>query len=110
VSALRIILTSVLLLGSPATLAQTGVRPDPADPRLSVPTPATESAFAGYRRFRDEPPADWRAVNDEMRALGGHGGHIREDAAPADRAAPPAGDRPAAKPSASASAGEKHAH
>jgi hypothetical protein len=109
VNALRIILTSALLLGSAAALAQTpAARPDPADPRLSVPAPTTESAFAGYRGYRDEPLADWRAVNDEMRALGGHAGHIR-DAAPADRA-PPAGDRVTPKPTSSTTAGEKHAH
>ena len=110
-NALRIILASVLLLGSPAAPAQTtGARPDPADPRLSVPPPAAESAFAGYRSFRDEPLADWRAVNDEMRALGGHAGHIRAAAPPADRAPPPAGDRATPKPTSSTTAGEKHAH
>ena len=109
-NALRITMASALLLGSSAALAQTAARPDPADPRLSGPAPATESAFAGYRGFRDEPLADWRAVNDEMRALGGHAGHIRDGGVPADRAAPPAGDRAAPKPPASANAGEKHAH
>jgi hypothetical protein len=110
VNALRITLASVLLFGSPAALAQTpAARPDPADPRLSVPAPTTESAFAGYRSFRDEPLADWRAVNDEVRGLGGHGGHIR-DAAPADRATPPAGDRATPKPTSSTSGGEKNAH
>lgn len=98
------VLPWVLWLGS-AALAQTPVaRPDPADPRLSGPPPATESAFAGYRSFRDEPPADWRAVNDEVRGLGGHAGHVRDAAAPADR-----GDRAAPKPAA-ANPGEKHAH
>ncbi|MGH8682597.1 MAG: hypothetical protein ACREVS_20750 [Burkholderiales bacterium] len=101
-------LTWALWLGPAVALAQTtGARPDPTDPRLNAPPPATESAFAGYRGYRDEPLADWRAVNDEMRALGGHAGHIR-DAAPADRALP-AGDRATPKPAA-ASPGEKHAH
>lgn len=108
-NALRITLASALLLGSPATLAQTGARPDPADPRLSAPPPATESAFAGYRSYRDEPLADWRAVNEEVRGLGGHAGHIRDAAAPADRALP-AGDRGSPKPAAAANPGEKHAH
>jgi hypothetical protein len=109
VNALRITLASALLLSSPATLAQTGARPDPADPRLSVPAPTTESAFAGYRSFRDEPLADWRAVNEEVRGLGGHAGHIRDAAPPASRTPPPAGERAAPKPPASANAGEKHA-
>jgi len=111
VNALRITLASALLLGSPATPAQTtGARPDPADPRLSVPAPTTESAFAGYRSFRDEPLADWRAVNDEVRGLRGHAGHIRDATAPADRTPPPAGDRAGPKPAAAANPGEKHAH
>jgi hypothetical protein len=107
VNALRI--TLVLALGAPAALAQTAARPDPADPRLSSPPPATASAFAGYRSFRDEPLADWRAVNDEMRTLGGHAGHVRDGAVPGERTPPPADDRSAVKPPASAGAGEKHA-
>jgi hypothetical protein len=110
VNALRTILASALLLGSPAALAQTGARPDPADPRLGAPPLAAESAFAGYRSYRDEPLADWRAVNDEMRGLGGHAGHIRDAAPPASLTSPPPSERAAPKPPASAGAGEKHAH
>ena len=109
-NALRITLASALLLGAPAALAQTTARPDPADPRLSVPAPTTESAFAGYRSYRDEPLADWRAVNEAVRGLGGHAGHIRDAAPPASRTPPPAGERAAPRPPASANAGEKHAH
>jgi len=110
VNALRITFASALLLGSAAVLAQTGARPDPADPRLSVPAPATESAYAGYRSFREEPLADWRAVNDDMRALGGHAGHIRGPAPAANREAPPADERAAPKPPAPVNAGGMHAH
>jgi len=109
VNVISMTLASALLLGSPAALAQTGARHDPADPRLSVPAPASESAYVGYRSFREEPLADWRTVNDEMRSLGGHAGHIREQAAPADRAEPRAGDRAAPKPAAAVDAGGKHA-
>ena len=109
-NALRITFASALLLGSAAVLAQTGARPDPADPRLSVPAPATESAYAGYRSFREEPLADWRAVNDDMRALGGHAGHIRGPAPAANREAPPADERAAPKPPAPVNAGGMHAH
>jgi hypothetical protein len=88
-------------------LAQTpAARSDPADPRVSGPPPQTESAFAGYRSLRDEPPADWRAVNDEVRGLGGHAGHIRD--APAERGAP-AGSGAAPKPAAATGPGAKHA-
>jgi hypothetical protein len=104
VNALRITFASALLLGSPATLAQSTARPDPADPRLTVPAPATGSAYAGYRGFRDEPLADWRAVNDEMRRLGGPAGHMRDAAKAPDRdGTPPAAATPA-------TGGPKHGH
>ena len=109
-NALRITLASALLLAAPAAPAQTTARPDPADPRLSVPAPTTESAFAGYRSFRDEPLADWRAVNDEVRGLNGHAGHIRERAAPPNRTEPAAGNRATPKPTGPTTAGEKHGH
>jgi hypothetical protein len=92
-------LTWALCLGPAAALAQTATaRPDPADPRVSGPPPRAESAFAGYRSFReDDPPADWRALNGEVQGLRGHAGHIRDATAPAERAVP-AAERPAPKP------------
>jgi hypothetical protein len=97
------------LLSPLAALAQTSARPDPADPGLRAPAPAMESAFAGYRSYRDEPLADWRAVNDEVRAVGGHAGHIRDNPAPAEHGAAPTGDSPAPKPAAPTAGGHKHA-
>lgn len=83
-----------LLAGPLAAFAQTGARPDPTDPRLSTPAPAAESAFAGYRSYRDEPLAPWREVNDEVSRVGGHVGVLRADEAaekqPAGAAAQPA--------------------
>jgi hypothetical protein len=91
------LLTTVVcavLLGPLAAFAQTAARPDPSDPRLSAPPPAAESAFAGYRSFRDEPLAPWREVNDEVSRVGGHAGVLRADEAaekqPAGAAAQPA--------------------
>jgi hypothetical protein len=54
-----------------------------------VPHPAADPAQAGspllYRplaettpAIAETPPLDWRAVNDEMRDLGGHAGHTGE--------------------------------
>jgi len=103
VNELRRTLAWALLLGPLAAFAQTGARPDPTDPRLSVPAPAADSAVAGYRSFRDEPLTPWREVNDEVRRLGGHAGHVR-DAEPIG----PAADKPAAPaPSAPRSAERK---
>jgi hypothetical protein len=52
----------------------------------AVPHPAADPARSGaplvYRPLTETapalaelPPGDWRAVNDEMRGLGGHAGH-----------------------------------
>ena len=106
-NALRITLILALCLGPTALAQMPAARSDPADPRVSGPPPQIESAFAGYRGFRDEPPADWRAVNDEVRGLGGHAGHIRDAPGPAERGSP-AGSGAAPKPAAAT--GAKHAH
>ena len=71
--------------------------------------PATQqrSAFDGYRRFADEPVADWRALNDTVGRIGGWQAYAREAAAAAQAAsgAAPAGatSRPTS-PAAPASA------
>lgn len=44
------------------------------DPGASAPPFTYRSAFDGYRSFRDEPIADWRALNAEVGAAGGHMG------------------------------------
>jgi hypothetical protein len=38
-------------------------RPDPADPRTSVPVVEYRSAFEGYRRFAEQKLAPWRESN-----------------------------------------------
>jgi hypothetical protein len=35
------------------------------------------SAFQDYRPFKDQPPASWRAVNDEVARVGGHAGALK---------------------------------
>jgi hypothetical protein len=50
----------------------------PADNRAAAPTPLLTPAFRGYRAFNpDEPPKDWRAANEEVRAAGGHIGLMK---------------------------------
>jgi hypothetical protein len=44
----------------------------------SVRPPAYRSAFEGYRPAGDEPLADWRALNDDVAAIGGHVGMLRD--------------------------------
>src|SRR5688572_33079263 len=38
--------------------------------------PQYESAFAGYRPYREEPAADWRGINEEVARVGGHLGVV----------------------------------
>jgi len=75
--------------------------PSPADPSAPAPTATYDSAFEGYRGYRDEPLADWRAVNDEVGRVGGHagifrgaGGHASHGAAQATPPAAAAGQPP----------------
>lgn len=44
----------------------------PTDPAASAPAASYRSAFEGYRPYRDEPIADWKALNAEVGAAGGH--------------------------------------
>jgi len=91
-------------------------RPRPDDPAVKTPPSAQTSAFEGYRRFRDEDMVPWREVNDEVGRLGGHMGHVKDEAAPAamestgqtpSQPAPQAVPQPA--PRAGAAEGQKHA-
>ena len=73
--------------------AQNPARPDPADAKAAAPSHPYQSAFKDYRRYADPEVAGWRDVNDEMRRLGGHGGHLKPapGAAVEPKTNPPAG-------------------
>ncbi len=77
-------------------------RPDPLDPKASVPTLSYESSFAQYRRLADEKPVSWRDANDIVTRIGGWRVYAREaqqpDPAPASAAASAAVSLPGAKP------------
>lgn len=64
-----------------AASAQTGVRPDPADPQARTPAPVYRSAFEGFRRVEDAPRPNWREANEEAARIGGHLGILREQMA-----------------------------
>jgi hypothetical protein len=51
-------------------------RLDGTDPGATVPAAKYDSAFVGYRSFRDEGLADWRALNEEVARVGGHIGIV----------------------------------
>lgn len=81
-------LFSALLLA--AALASPAVRAADAaaNANTRVPEARYDSAFTGYRPYREQAPAQWRAVNDEVHKAGGHigifgGAHGHHGAKPA---------------------------
>ncbi len=67
--------------------------------------PLYRSAFDGYRSWRTDEPVEWKRANDEMKALGGHAGHLR--GAPPANTKPPARVQPS-QPPADSGHGEHH--
>lgn len=59
-----------------AAAQQPAAKPHPADPAAPAPAVKYESAFSGYRGYREEPLAPWRGVNDEVARVGGHIGIV----------------------------------
>ena len=90
---------SLAALTAQAQPAAKAARPDPLDPKASVPAPSYESSFFQFRRLGDEKPVSWRDANDTVTRIGGWRVYAREaqqpDPAPA---AKPADAAPAAKP------------
>ena len=107
-SALQSALLAPLLLATLTTQAQPAAkaaRPDPLDPKVSVPAPSYVSSFARYRLLGDEKPVPWRDANDTVTRIGGWRVYAREAqqpdpaaAAPAAFAAPAAATNDQAKP------------
>lgn len=51
--------------------AQQKARPDPADPKISVPTVVYVSSLKQYRPLGDEQIVSWKATNDLVEKIGG---------------------------------------
>ena len=88
--------------------AQPGVpstRPDPLDPKASIPTLSYQSSLSQYRRLDDGKLISWRDANDTVTRIGGWRVYAREaqqpDAAPS---AAPSASAPAVRPASPASA------
>lgn len=93
----RALLIAVVALAAHAQLATAPLAaapPDPASPDASAPSFSYESAFTGFRGFREAPLMPWRDVNDEVARVGGHLGIFR--APPASKGDYRAGQKPAA--------------
>jgi hypothetical protein len=69
------------VLPGASAFAQGAARSDPADPKTPSAMREPVSAYAGYRRFQEDPIASWREVNDEVARIGGHAGALKEDPA-----------------------------
>lgn len=54
------------IAGLAAAGAQSGNRPDPADPGVAVPAMGYESAFPDYQPFREQKGNAWKQVNKEV--------------------------------------------
>lgn len=76
-----------------------GTRPDPIDPKASIPTLSYQSSFSQYRRLDDGKLISWRDANDTVTRIGGWRVYAREaqqpDVAPT---ASPTAARPASAP------------
>lgn len=62
--------------------APDATRQDPADPRAAVPALSYQTSLGSYRRLGDQPVGSWRALNDQVRAVGGWRAYAREASAP----------------------------
>jgi hypothetical protein len=107
---------------TPAARAAQAIAPTqgPADPTVAVPTVKYESAFGGYRPFREEKLGDWRALNEDVARAGGHigimggaaghGSHrdTKPEAKPGSGKAAEPHSPVRAAPAAPASGGHKH--
>ncbi|MGZ8209723.1 MAG: hypothetical protein ACXWUH_04380 [Burkholderiales bacterium] len=89
---------SMMLPASPVP-GQQPARAAPSQTGAATTLPY-ESAFSGYRAYRDESIADWRAINDEVGRIGGHIGIVggaghsghgpaKASAAPEEQGQPP---------------------
>jgi hypothetical protein len=65
------------LMSFPAIGQSSAATPNPTDVNARAPAIKYESAFAGYAPYREEKPAPWRDVNDEVARVGGHIGIFR---------------------------------
>ena len=63
------------------------LRPDPLDPKASIPPLVHGSAFVQYRRLADAPVGSWRDANDTVTRIGGWRAYARDAAQPASPAA-----------------------
>ena len=92
-SSVRSALLAASLLATLTAQAQPAAkaaRPDPLDPKASVPALSYESSFFRYRLLGDEKPLVWRDANDTVTRIGGWRAYAREAQQPDPAPAAPA--------------------
>ncbi len=95
--ALPSLLCSFLLTAQALAQSSSGTgRPDPLDPKATVPVLRYESVVASHRRLGDEKTVSWRDANDAVARIGGWRVYAREAQLP--DAPAPVPSLPAAKP------------
>lgn len=101
---LAILLFAAALAPLSGIAAQPIPAANPASPDAPVVPSTYESAFAGYRNYRDEKLASWREVNDEVGSVGGQAGifggasHAGHRPAKSSTNSPPAASKPQQAP------------
>ena len=73
----------------PAAHAADRAAPPAADANARVPETKYNSAFTGYRPYREQQLAPWRELNDEVHKAGGHIGIVGGAAGKPAAAHPP---------------------
>jgi hypothetical protein len=98
------LLFAAALVPLPIFAAQPSPATNPASPDAPVRQSTYESAFAGYQSYKDEKPASWREVNDEVGRIGGQAGifggagHAGHGSAKPSTNSPPAVSKPQQAP------------
>lgn len=72
-------------LAAGTAVADSGKRPDPADPKEKAPAAVYRSAFEGYRALGEPKRTPWREANEEVERVGGHLGIVRGKATHGER-------------------------
>ncbi len=97
-----------MMISDPAG-AQKLSRPEPSDPKATVPALVYESPFRGYRAIDDPSVASWRAANDLARQLGGWKAFARDKVPETSEASVARGTSPTAVPGEAPASGSGHA-
>jgi hypothetical protein len=87
-------LTAALSIAHAAEPAKPPPHPAATEAGARVPDTKYDSAFTGYRPYREQSLAPWRALNDEVHQAGGHIGIFGNAPGVRTTPAPPTSSHP----------------